>query len=222
MAKAELREWMFWESRGVADLMRDAPSELRAQWEYTAPKEFPGMRTDGVAWINSLAGLMYFFQLYSNDDKPMALPSRAADSVWHVWISWYPKRLNEFCLHHFGMPIERKIDLHVPWELALARTWALACQQEGINPILPGRIPCIFAIDGELQMPGGWWFRLNSNGVELVPLAPMTGEPLEAEIIPHPGVTAEELLASGILGQEVLEAWSRIYAAGKNKTSGDR
>ena len=138
------------------------PSDIRTAWGQRAPEEFPGLPVDDGAWLRCSIGLAQFFEVcrLQRDRGPCALPSKGADSVWHVWLAVDPAALACWQQHHFGRELEhREADaLGAPLEDCLARSWAGACRSQGLSPFGP-RLPLLFALDGLLGLPTGWAYR---------------------------------------------------------------
>lgn len=135
------------------------PPAVRAAWAQQAPGEFPGLRVDDGAWLRCAIGLAQFFEAcrLQRDQGPCALPSKAADSVWHVWLRSDPAGLAAWQQRYFGRVVEHhEADaLGAPLDECLARTWAGACRSEGRSP-LARRLPLLFALDGLMCLPTGW------------------------------------------------------------------
>ena len=150
--------------------LEDLPPGLEADWRDSAPHEYEGIRTDAFFFACAAEGLMMFFAAASRGGVPCALPSEAADSVWHAWLRHDPAGLERFCRKHFGAVLP-----HV--ERAGLGTGALlntltACRQ--MERGRAARLPRLFALDARLCMPGGhgYWLlcgeivyaRLNAHG----------------------------------------------------------
>jgi len=95
--------------------------------------------------------------------KFVAMPSKAADTLWHEFIL-YTRGYEAFCQRAFG-----KLLHHTPAEAlppaskkgsarfaGLRRAWYWSCKEEGIDPHKPSRLPLLFALDGMLAIPGGY------------------------------------------------------------------
>ena len=87
----------------------------------------------------------------------VAMPSKAADALWHALIL-DTRTYAGFCklafgryLHHVpesAMPSADK-DGNATW-----RTWRLACLEENLNPRSATRLPLLFALDAKLALEG--------------------------------------------------------------------
>ncbi len=107
-------------------------------------------------------GLRQFFMAcLRSRGQFVAMPSRAADAMWHEFIlytqgyrSWCALALGRF-LHHTPAevlgPQARRND-------GLRRAWYWACREESIDPRKPTRLPLLFALDGKLQIAGGFHY----------------------------------------------------------------
>jgi hypothetical protein len=137
----------------------DIPPAVKAAWVAQAPDEFPGLPVDDGAWLRCSIGLAQFFEVckLQQGAGPCALPSKGADSVWHVWLQADPTGLAAWQQRHFGRVLEHveAADLGAPLEEGIARTWAGACRSQGLALLGP-RLPLLFALDGQLRLPTGW------------------------------------------------------------------
>ena len=104
------------------------PLTVRAAWARSAPDEFPGLAVDDAAWLRCSTGLAQFFEAcrLQQAQGPCALPSKAADSVWHAWLRHDPAGLAAWQLRHFGRAVEHREAeaLGAPLDARLARAWA--------------------------------------------------------------------------------------------------
>jgi hypothetical protein len=91
----------------------------------------------------------------------MAMPSVAADLMWHDVIlntqdyQMFCKSAYGRVLHHrpaASMSAQEVSDLN---GTAMATTFAMACLDQKIAPALPARLPVLFLIDAELGIPDG-------------------------------------------------------------------
>lgn len=143
-------------------LQQALPAGLRSAWDTHAEDEFPGLPRRESDWLQASTGLMQFFLAASAGDGPHALPSRAADAVWHAWLHWDAAGLADFQREHLHREVPHLKESELPGVLdhALARCFAACCRQEGTSP-LDGRLPLVFELDRELRMPGGWHYTWN-------------------------------------------------------------
>jgi hypothetical protein len=111
------------------------------------------------------AALREYFHLCNRAGRRMvAMPSQVVDDAWHAFIL-YTRAYEQFCRGALGRFLH-----HTPAEAMAAptmaqdsikRAWRLACAHDGIDPKKPARLPLLFAIDGELDIPDGFRYTLN-------------------------------------------------------------
>lgn len=203
-----------------------ALGRVKADWETKGLEEFPGMRTDGVAWVKSCAGLAAFFEARSANQSMdvVALPSLAADSVWHAWMRVDTNGLRRFCSSRYGrdFPHETKAEMESsgsPMEPALARCWAASCHAEGFEP-LSGKMPSLFKLDAELNMPGGWAYRFDKKKGRVVHAdISSAGRIMASRESEHPGMTAAGLFAVGAIGAVELNMWTAQSAMAQERAA---
>jgi hypothetical protein len=106
----------------------------------------------------------FFWMSHQGRRQSIAMPSKVVDDAWHEFIL-FTRSYKQFChkalgrfLHH--TPTEA---MHSPTlaQEGIRRAWRLACAREQISPGQPGRLPLIFAIDAQLNIPGGFSYVLN-------------------------------------------------------------
>ena len=143
------------------EAMADLPPALYAYWKRTAHFEFKGIPRDAFFFACAAEGLLAFFDCIRHSDRPCALPSMAADSVWHAWMRFAPASLDAFCLEHFGrvIPHVEGATMAVPMEDALANCLVQARALESL-PVAGQGIPRLFGLDLKLGMPGGFGYTL--------------------------------------------------------------
>lgn len=98
------------------------------------------------------AGLKDFFILHAlYPKKPLAMPSKMVDKLWHAFIL-NTQAYENYCKQAFG-----KLFHHIPDYQFSDRqrniqmfTWQGACRIQGLKPGQPMTIPRLFAIDGVL------------------------------------------------------------------------
>ena len=138
---------------------RQIPPAIRTAWQSRATDELPGISVDAASWVHGAVALAQFFEAcrLQRDSGPCALPSRAADSIWHVWLRADPAGLADWQQAFFDHVVEHRepAQLGAPLDKCLARTWVGACRAEGRSPLAP-RLPLVFALDGQLRLPTGW------------------------------------------------------------------
>ena len=96
--------------------------------------------------------------------RQVAMPSQAVDDAWHAFIL-HTRAYQRFCTEALGRYLH-----HTPAEAmqsptqaqeGIRRAWRLACQDEGINPKRPDRLPLLFALDASLGIADGFSYALN-------------------------------------------------------------
>lgn len=169
-----IQRWSAWRSRASATgirrrlhqrcpralaLQQRLPAGLQAAWLAHAADEFPGLPRREGDWLMASTGLVQFFLAAAASEGPCALPSRAADAVWHAWLRWDAAGLAAFQREHLGreLPHVEESRLPGPLDQALSRCYAACCRLEQLNP-LEGRLPLVFELDRRLRMPGGWHY----------------------------------------------------------------
>ncbi|MET0856339.1 MAG: hypothetical protein ABWY27_06285, partial [Telluria sp.] len=139
----------------------EIPATLFPYWQRTARFEFKGIPQDAFFFARATEGLLTFFDCVRVSGTRCALPSAAADSVWHAWARMAPASLDAFCIRHFGRTIAHveEAQMGPDIEAALATCIATARQLHGGDPSAP-TVPRLFALDGSLRMPGGYGYRV--------------------------------------------------------------
>jgi len=178
------------------------PAGLEAYWRHSAPHEYQGIRTDAFFFVRAAEGLLTFFDVVTRSGKPCALPSEAADSVWHAWLRWNPVALDYFCIERFGRRIPH-IERAGLASGALLNTYTACHTLCGKLPRKP-RLPPLFRLDARLRMRGGhgYWRR---KGAILYARVGTQGWRL-GQASPHPELTAGALYVAGLADRQVLAA----------------
>jgi len=187
--------------------LADLPTGLESCWRASAPREYEGIQTDAFFFVRAAEGLLRFFDIAAR--RPCALPSDAADSVWHAWLRMDPVSLERFCRTHFGtaLPHTGRGDMA---HGALLRTFSSNCTQDGMAPGLM-RVPSLFALDAALRMPRGhgYW---NRGGQICYARLNERGRGMWRNR-PHPELTLSALVSVGLADPRVLAARARGHAA---------
>lgn len=185
------------------------PPGLHQAWLSHAKDEFPGLPCSEGAWLLASTGLLQFFLAAARADGPCALPSRAADAVWHAWLRWDAGSLAAFQRECLGREVPHLAESQLPGpaDHALSRCYAACCRQEQLNP-LDGRLPLVFELDGRLRMPGGWHYEWHKRQRCL------SHQPLDADgdrrgRMQLHAVHGASLLGLGLLSAGEQAAWSQ-------------
>jgi hypothetical protein len=205
----ETRARRFMRASSYRTALEGLPEGLERSWRDSAPQEYPGIRTDAFFFVRAADGLLRFFDAVSHSEAPCALPSEAADSVWHAWLRHDPIGLERYCRRHFGRTIPH-VERAGLGSGALAHTLLKGRRLEGITPLGP-RLPQLFGLDARLRMPGGhgYWnrgdeivyARLNQRGLCL--------QRAQA----HPELLTAALLAAGLVDADMVLAHMRLQQA---------
>jgi hypothetical protein len=130
-------------------------------------QKHPALAGEDTALISR--GLRQFFLAYLLGGKKfVAMPSRIVDDLWHEFIL-YTREYEQFCAKAFGRFMH-----HTPAVAmgpaagrriadGLYRAWWFACKDENIDPKQANRLPLLFALDGELQIPNGFRYGLDCD-----------------------------------------------------------
>lgn len=190
------------------------PPAIRAAWAHHAPDEFPGLPVDDGAWLRCSLSFAQFLEASRlQQPGPCALPSKAADSVWHVWLRVDPDGLSDWQQRFYGRVVEHREAeaLGAPLEEGLARTWSGACRSEGLSPLGP-RLPLVFALDGLLSLPTGWAYGYERKALvhrQIDGFGHASGA-----VVPHAALAAGGLVALGLLSGAELRALRRRQGDG--------
>lgn len=188
--------------------LQDLPESLFPIWRTTAKREFPGIPSDAIFFARAAEGLMTFFDCAKRSSLPCALPSRAADSVWHVWAALSPIGLDAFCRKHFGREIPHVEATQMPGKTdeALAACLVQARKLQGLFEA-SNTVPNLFALDRVLKMPNGYAYQTKGAALGFRDIN-RQGEPQGAYTFPDAFKT-HELLALGLISAVALEAAER-------------
>lgn len=139
--------------------LKELPPSLYDYWKSSARNEYHGIPTDAVFFARAAIGLLDFFECAAQGSEPCALPSKAADSVWHAWLRLAPLRLEVFCRKHFGRVVPHVEGAAMGGNLddALAVCLVRAREAAGLAPEGP-RLPSLFLLDKKVKMPFGFGY----------------------------------------------------------------
>lgn len=196
------------------------PPGLYAYWAKTAGAEFKGIPASRLFFTRAAEGLMDFFECVRRAGAPCALPSNAADSVWHAWSRFSRPGLDNFCVRHFGRAIPH-IDgaaLGEGKDAALAGCLVLARRSESL-PAPGTRLPRLFKLDAQLRMPGGFAYRVAGEQIAWHRLD-QYGKP-HGTLFQVAALAPLALLNAGLVTQaEYLDYQRRSEAANVNDSGG--
>ncbi|WP_027866621.1 hypothetical protein [Massilia alkalitolerans] len=168
-APAHTVEWEFAQSI-YASVLADVPAALFPYWARSAHEAFPGIPRDASFYAQSAEGLMMFFDCAAAAAGTCALPSRAADSVWHAWTRLDAAGLDAFCIRHVGRAVPRVEHMR---EGELDRALAVCLVQarrRASQPAAGSHLPRLFGLDAQLGMPRGAGYRVIGGLVACSPL----------------------------------------------------
>jgi hypothetical protein len=188
--------------------LQDIPDGLFRAWQQSAPGEFEGIPCDALFFARATEGLLMFFDCVKRSGKPCALPSKAADSVWHAWARLSPASLDAFCIKHFGrrMPHMEAADMTAQMEDALANCLVQARMLEWM-PTAGAGLPKLFTLDRRVAMPCGFAYRMVKGQVAFSNMN-RAGRP-EGDVF-YPGMLAPvELLMAGLITQRAFDDYVR-------------
>ena len=194
---ARLRRTSPWQA-ALADL----PAGLQSYWRASAPHEYEGIRTDAFFFTRAAEGLLRFFDAVRDSGRPCALPSEAADSVWHAWLRWNPISLERFCVRHFGAAVPHVERAALVGD-ALLHTFAACRARDGIAP-RSMRLPALFGLDAQLRMPGGHGYWSRAGEIVYARLNERGRGMWRAR--PHPELALTALVAAGVVDRHLLAA----------------
>jgi hypothetical protein len=189
--------------------LEDLPDSLESGWRESAPQEYPGIHTDAFFFARAAEGLLRFFDAVGRSERPCALPSDAADSVWHAWLRRDPIGLERFCRKHFGRVIPHVERSGLAAD-ALAHTLLTGRRLEGMAPLGP-QLPRLFGLDARLRMPGGHGYWRRDGEIVYARLGKRGLCFGRAQ--PHPELTIPALLAAGLVDADMVLAHMRLQQA---------
>lgn len=185
--------------------LNDLPESLFTHWQNTAELEFPGIPRDAVFFACAAEGLIMFFACVQQSDGACALPSKAADSVWHAWSNLSQAKLDTFCRTHYGrtIPHIEVEQMGTSMDLSLARTLLQARRQDRLVQTSI-TAPALFTLDRRLKMPGGYAYKVVQGKIGFANMnqAGMSDGAMHFPI----GFGATELLAAGLISQNTFDA----------------
>jgi len=108
----------------------------------------------------------YFTICLKANKKAVTMPSKAVDEAWHIF-SLYTREYERFCQKALGRfltytPVERVRASGAAKE-GIKTAWRWACILEDIEPKDPDRLPRLFSIDVDLEIPKGFDYSLTGG-----------------------------------------------------------
>lgn len=207
---ARLRRTSPW--RGA---LADLPAWLESDWRYGAPREYEGIPTDAFFFVRAAEGLLRFFDAVRHSGQPCALPSNAADSVWHAWLRRDAAGLDRFCRRHVGIAVPH-VERTALAPSALLRTFAACCARDGVKPGTM-RLPGLFALDARLRMPGGHGYWNRAGEIRYARLNERGRGMWRA--VPHAELALPALVAAGLVDGAILAFHERRRALAADGSS---
>lgn len=124
---------------------------------------YPHLSPDQVQLV--MRGLRDYFHICNlARGRMVAMPSQVVDVAWHEFIL-FTRHYQHFCnkaigrfLHH--TPAEAMGSRRIA-QAGIKRAWRIACLREKIPPRAPRRLPLLFALDADLDIPNGFRYSLN-------------------------------------------------------------
>ncbi|WBS03875.1 hypothetical protein OU994_06190 [Pseudoduganella sp. SL102] len=195
--------------------LRDIPPELYEHWARTAHFEFNGIPRHPFFYLRAANALLDFFECVRRSNRPCALPSKAADSVWHAWLSYSPASLDAFCERHFGqrIPHVEAVDMSGGMALPIAMTLVTARTLDGLDLAGP-RVPRLFATDRALGMPQGHAWQVQGSRMVLSHMDPHGRTSQRTRV--HPATEPDFLLAAGLIAQGEYDRWLHACSTASN------
>lgn len=203
--------------------LNDLPAGLFPHWQNISSTEFNGIPRDAVFFTLASEGLMRFFDCVKRSKNACALPSKAADSVWHAWISLnecdpHSSLIDQFCVKHFGrsIPHIEAAAMREDMGSSLAASLVHSRQQEGKDPC-SSYLPNLFSLDRKLRMPRGYSYQTNGD---IIGFQYMSVHGLGVGRMQYPtSFCHTQLLALGLISQNTLDTY-RHKAATDASTDG--
>lgn len=230
----QLRYQRFIRQSPYRKVLSELPASLLPHWQAHAKGEFTGIPDDAIFFIRAAEGLMMFFdcvkQTSQRGKAVCALPSKAADSVWHAWLdlpqaSFADVDVDSFCQKHFGRTIPHVAAAQIEGEAKGAMAEALATSLVQLRRIegkdaLSHTAPALFTLDKRLNMPRGYSYGMAGDKLGFQHMS-LLGQGTGAMLFPAAFLPLE-LLAFGLITAPMLEHYQRkqagLIAAQNNDT----
>lgn len=115
------------------------------------------------------------------------MPSQVADDLWHEFIL-STRHYQLFCDQAFGRFLHHSpaavLSSKKDTNEGLRRCWVQVCKEELIDPRKPTRLPLLFALDSQLEIPNGFYYAVDCSGLQS---KDKDGAPDSAGVIIHCG-----------------------------------
>lgn len=196
------------------------PLPLKSAWLAWVEIEHPGWKPGERGWRLAAHALVQFFDA-SAAAAPLgcALPSRAADLVWHLWIEHDPDGLAAWQQQRYGRTVaHREHEAGDDTGEALARCLVRAARAERISPV-KGPLPLVFRVDGILGTPWGWAYERIAGTVRHKDL--LADGRAGGSAHPHDALMPAALLTFGLVSWREAGPLARERAKTGDKT-GDK
>lgn len=121
-------------------------------------KEWPEFRDWQVAMTQRALRSFFIAHLDTGPDKLLAMPSKAADALWHAFIL-DTIAYHDFCERAFGRYFHHRPESRMPnvdamhYSSPLDAVWRSTCNQAGIDPRAATRLPILFEVDRMVRLP---------------------------------------------------------------------
>lgn len=155
--------WGAWKQGERANFIRDYrfPSGLLASLR----EQRPALRGADLQLVARGLRMLFPAYLYGRR-KPVSMPSKIADELWHGFIL-HTRHYDDFCRKAFGRFLH-----HTPATVlgkdrrnneGLRRVWWHSCREESIDPRKATRLPLLFALDVKLGIVDGYRYALDCS-----------------------------------------------------------
>lgn len=106
----------------------------------------------------------YFTVCHHARRRRVSMPSQVVDDAWHEFIL-FTRLYQHYCRKAFGRfmhhtPAEAMADPRQAHD-GIKRAWRISCALAQINPKAPERLPRLFALDRDLNIPNGFYYAPN-------------------------------------------------------------
>ena len=113
--------------------------------------------------IEALRSYFHICNMGLDESENLAMPSQAVDCAWHEFIL-HTKLYGQFCEQAFGQflhhsPAEAMVS-QTEAQLTMKMTFNHACTLFNISTKSPDKLPPIFALDTQLNIPQGFSYSL--------------------------------------------------------------